>query len=92
MRTIEQQCIFAVGEPENGVTTVCFLLPEGAWEYMKSGLGHEFDMTKVGLPVRVVIGRCKSHADGMSMLNTSTETVDLRGMDMRIETDKKKVN
>ncbi len=80
----DEQCIFALSEPTNGVTTVLFLMPEGAWKYMQDGYGHEFDLTNVGLPVKVVIGRCKDHADGIKMLRVNNKTLDVRSLDMRL--------
>lgn len=65
------KCLFAytpAGNTESGVPMLLFLLPEAGWAYMANGLGHEFDLTNLGIPLQVVIARCVDHADGRAML------------------------
>lgn len=49
----------------DGVPMLLFMIPEDAWSYMVDGLGHEFDFTKIGIPMRVLIGRTATHRTGM---------------------------
>jgi hypothetical protein len=55
----------------NGVPLVTLMMPQKAWDYMVGGLGHEFDMTKLGIPMRILIGRCQDHADGVHILEVA---------------------
>lgn len=70
---IANKCLFAYTPAENnpdgsGTPILCFLMPEAAWEYMQGGMCHEFNLPTVGIPIQVVIGRCKDYADGRAML------------------------
>jgi hypothetical protein len=67
----EQQVIFAFvpqSKAADGIPTLTFMMPEASWHYMRNGLGHEFDLTNVGIPLRVIIGRSANHASGMAQL------------------------
>lgn len=90
MTTRDEKVIFAFtpgcDEPD-GIPSLAFIMPEAAWTYMRNGLGHEFDLTNVGIPLRVVIGRTETHETGMKLLeqaNTmkAAEYKDARYVDM----------
>jgi hypothetical protein len=71
MSNREEKVIFAFapgGDSPDGVPTLTFIMPEEAWHYMRTGMGHEFDLTMVGIPLRVAIGRTKNHASGIKLL------------------------
>lgn len=51
----------------DGVPVVTVLIPEKAWAYMIDGNCHDYDMTNIGIPLRLIIGRCHDHADGMTI-------------------------
>lgn len=89
--TREERVIFAFTPsdiaPEN-IPVLAFIMPEASWTYMQSGLGHEFDLTALGIPLRVVIGRTATHATGMEELRrahgeTAERYKDLRDADVR---------
>lgn len=67
----DEKVIFAFApahsQPDN-IPVMTFLMPEAAWSYMQKGLCHEFDLTNVGLPIRVLIGRTKTHQTGLKLL------------------------
>jgi hypothetical protein len=70
---IADKCLFAYTPAENnpdgsGTPMLCFLMPEAAWDYMRGGMCHEFNLTNVGIPIQVVIGRCKDYAHGKQLL------------------------
>jgi hypothetical protein len=70
----EMKCLFAytsAAHAPDGVPVLMFLMPEAAWAYMRDGLCHEFDLTNVGVPIQVVIGRCRDHAHGKAMLRAA---------------------
>ncbi len=70
----EFKCVFAYTAAKDnpaGLPGLTFLMPEAAWHYMESGMCHEFDLTKVGIPIQVIIGRCRDHAAGIDMLRQS---------------------
>lgn len=68
------KCLFAFTPADaapDGVPVLAFLMPEAGWSYMQNGMCHEFDLTNVGIPLQVVIGRCVDHADGMNILRAA---------------------
>jgi hypothetical protein len=72
-----EQCIFAFKPAENqpdGVPVLVFLMPQAGWDYMRNGLGHDFDLTNVGIPLKVLIGRCETRESGIAMLRKTGST------------------
>lgn len=49
-----EQVVFAVSSRDGGVD-VLLGVPTAAWEYMKDGKTHTFDLTKLGLPIRILL-------------------------------------
>jgi hypothetical protein len=84
----EMQVVFAMAPgraDKDGIPVLTFLMPPKSWTYMAGGMGHEFDLTNVGIPLRVLIGRCASHADGMDMIyRANADCKDARDVDMRL--------
>ena len=70
-KNIEEKVVFGVS-PEgcgDGVPLVLLGIPAGAWEYMKDGKTHTFDLTKIGLPIKLVIYGAETHDAAMKMIN-----------------------
>lgn len=56
----EEKVVFAVSprghvDDDDGTFDVLLGVPLAAWEYMKDGKTHIFDLTKLGLPVRILL-------------------------------------
>lgn len=84
-----EKCLFAYTPADgsaNGVPTLLFLMSEQAWDYMKNGMCHEFDLTSLGISIQVIIGRCKDHAAGLALLRAAgslvASTTDLTNSDI----------
>lgn len=63
--TAEEKVLFAVSsrEIDDGATFDVLLgVPLAAWEYMKDGHTHTFDLTKLGLPFRILLYGGPDHA------------------------------
>lgn len=74
----DKQVVFAMVPGHlspDGIPFLTFLMSDAAWHYMKDGLGHDFDLVNVGVPLRVQIGRCRSHADGRRMIEEANKRV-----------------
>lgn len=74
---------------DSNVPVLTFLMPQAAWDYMHGGLCHEFDLTKLGIPIQVVIGRCRDHVDGLEILQTVNggalrKHKDVRDVDLKL--------
>jgi hypothetical protein len=68
----EKRMVFAVAPPnpphENS-PMVLLGIPEGAWEYMKDGKTHTFDLTKVGIPIKIMLYGAKDQTEAMSFIH-----------------------
>jgi len=85
----DEQVLFAfakaVDEPD-GVPALLFLIPQAAWDYMKDGRGHDFDLTNLGIPLKVLIARTATNESGMNELRAvgvvDSNTKDAREVDI----------
>lgn len=50
----EQKVVFALSTRDEGYD-VLLGVPTAAWDYMKDGQTHTFDLTKLGLPIRIIL-------------------------------------
>jgi hypothetical protein len=67
---LEGKMVFGVS-PEgqgDGAPVVLLGIPAAAWEYMKDGKTHTFDLTRVGIPVKLVLYGAKDHATAMEYI------------------------
>ena len=67
---IEQKIVFAISPKGtgDGVPLLIMGVPAGAWDYMKDGKTHHFDLTKAGLPVKLVLFGAESHDAAMKVI------------------------
>lgn len=49
------QVVFAISPRGDDGTDVLLGVPTAAWEYMQHGKTHTFDLTKLGLPIRIIM-------------------------------------
>lgn len=87
MTDIENKMVFAVSPEGNGDGVPMLLLgiPAGAWEYMKDGKTHQFDLTKIGLPVRIMLYGAPDHSAAMKMVEGHLSDRGLPYLDARRE-------
>lgn len=66
----EQQVLFMFGPAERHGDSpmLVFAIPEAAWEYMKDGHTHEFDLEKVGIPLKVMLFGARDHQHAKDMI------------------------
>lgn len=60
---IERKLFFAAA-PEgtgDGIPMVIIGVPKAAWEYMRNGKTHTIDLTKAGIPVKLMMYGGKNH-------------------------------
>lgn len=89
MRKIkEEQVIFGLAPAMPGdVPTATLLMPKAGWHYMRDGLCHDFDLRPFGIPLKIVLGRCINHDDGLRILRQAFgdhPVRDLRHLDIGI--------
>jgi hypothetical protein len=74
--TIEQKIVFA-NSPRgqgDGVTLLLVGVPRDAWVYMKDGKTHHFDLTQVGMPVKMILFGARNHDAAMAVLQESAKS------------------
>jgi len=54
-----------------------------AWEYMKDGLTHTFDLTGIGVPVRMMLFRGKDHGAVMTEIESAAKAAGIPLLDER---------
>lgn len=67
---LEEKMVFGVS-PEgqgDGVPLILLGIPAGAWEYMREGKTHTFDLTKIGLPIKIMLYGAADHAAAMKLI------------------------
>lgn len=90
-----EQVVFAYASGEeqpDGVPILTFLMPEASWSYMEGGWCHEFDLTKVGIPIKVMIGRVRNHAHAHALIgkaNARRKPADVSHVDLHMGQEKK---
>jgi hypothetical protein len=86
-RNIEKKMVFAVA-PEgqgDGVPLVLLGIPTGAWEYMRDGKTHNFDLTRSGIPVKLMLYGAADHSAAMKVVEDHMKTLGLPLLDARRE-------
>lgn len=68
--TPEQRLVFAVSPngTGDGVPLVLVGIPIGAWDFMKDEHTHNFDLTKVGLPVKFILFGCTDRGRAIGII------------------------
>jgi hypothetical protein len=85
---IEEKIVFAIGMSD-GVPLIVLGVPKAAWEYMKDGKTHEFDFTKAGLGLRLVLFGAEDHDSAMKTIHQAATAkgegyIDARNKDFSI--------
>ena len=92
MSDVEKKVVFAVSPTGtgDGIPVVLIGIPAGAWEHMKDGKTSDFDLSRIGIPVKFMFFGAASHADAMKTLEaaaaaTGTALLDERRRDFSIK-------
>lgn len=69
MADTEHKIVFGVSGPDaRGTVTLLVGVPEAAWDYMKDGKTHHFDLTRTGLPIQLMLYGAKDHDAAMKVM------------------------
>lgn len=84
---IEDKMVFGISPNGNGdgIPVVLLGIPRGAWDYMHDGKTHSFDLTKVGIPVKILIYGADNHTAAMKMIEGHMSERGLPYLDQRRE-------
>ena len=65
---IDQKIIFMLTN-EGATPTLMLGIPKGAWEAIKEGRTQTFDLTKAGLPIKLIVFGGEDHDDIIKMIH-----------------------
>lgn len=51
----KNQVVFLAAQGEDGIPIVVLGVSKEAWEYCKDGKSHTFDLTRAGIPIRIML-------------------------------------
>lgn len=71
MRDVEQQVVFCAAKGAYDQDVVILGIPKGAWDYMKNGHTHTFDLTKVGIKLQIVLFGGADHSACMKLIESA---------------------
>jgi hypothetical protein len=89
----EQRVVFAVAAAPKPI--IVLGVSQAAWEYMEDGHTHTFDLTKVGLPVRIIMfggpdrAACEAWIAEHNKRLGVTDVIDRRAENLGIDTEEK---
>jgi hypothetical protein len=67
-RNIEEKMVFGLAPTASGKPVLMLGVPQGAWEYMKDGKTHTFDLTSLGVPIMLMLYGAKDHAEAVKLI------------------------
>ena len=84
--SIERKIVFGVAPPDRrGTATIMIGVPAGAWDHMKDGNTHHFDLTRVGLPTQFVLFGAETHDAAMKLIEQGAREAGAAYLDLRRE-------
>lgn len=63
----EEKMVFAVSKIGDE-PSLLLGIPQAAWEYMKDGKTHHFDLTKAGIPLKLLVFGCEKRGDAVTII------------------------
>ena len=82
-----EQVVFGVSPREDGTVDVLLGVSVAAWEFMKDGRTHTFDLTKLGLPVRILLYGGPDQAKVREVIDQHNAALGLTEVEDRQEDD-----
>lgn len=79
--TAENQVMFAMGVMDDNVPFLILGVSKEAWEYMKDGKTHTFDLSKAGLPLRVAMFGCADTKTARNELNNKLKSMGMGSLE-----------
>jgi hypothetical protein len=65
MKEEDKKVVVGLGGSDRSgdIPTIVLGMPEASWPEMEGGKTHSFDLSKIGIPVRIIMFRGKDHED-----------------------------
>ncbi len=85
-RDLEEKVVFGVSaDAGDGVPLVVVGIPAGAWDYMRDGRTNHFDLTRIGLPIKLVLFGAADHATAKAAIEAGQAAAGEASLDLRRE-------
>lgn len=83
--TIQQRLVFAIspGGTGDGVPLLLVGIPQGAFDYMRDGKTNTLDLTKLGVPLKLVVYGAESHAAAKKIIDDHNAAQGVPCLDLR---------
>lgn len=81
----DTQIVFSLTRDQKGGTVLILGIPGEAWEKIKNQNTANFDLSKVGLPLKVIIYGAEDHKAAMAVIDDYNRKMNLPYMDRRNE-------
>lgn len=78
--TNDEKVVFAITDDPKD-KTVILGVSDAAWNFMKDGMTHTFDLRSLGVPFKIILFGGRTNAQIRNMLNTDKNTLDVTGID-----------
>lgn len=72
----KKNMVFAVGPGNNDETFIMLGVSKAAWDHMKEGMTHTFDLTEViGQPIKIIVFGAKTQAQCIQVIQQHNESL-----------------
>lgn len=85
MSNIEEKIVFGMANTPDGKLVILIGVPNGAWEYMKDGKTNNFDLSRAGVPIQVLVYGGKDHSAVKKVVDDWNAGQGLPSLDLRRE-------
>jgi hypothetical protein len=84
-RNIEEKIVFAIAPSGqgDGVPLLLVGVPTGAWDYMKDGKTHHFDLSSIGIPFKLMMYGASDHGAAMKVIEEAAKQQNVPLLDER---------
>jgi hypothetical protein len=79
---IEEKLVFGISPTDTGADLLLGI-PAGAWEYMKDGKTHHLDLSRLGIPIRIILYGAATHDAAMKHVEEHNRSLGLPILDER---------
>ena len=83
MGRLDNQPMFMVSMAKDGIPFVIIGVPQGATTALERGMGHDFDLTPAGVPIRFSVMYGKDHVDVLTQIEDVAKQLDIPIIDER---------
>jgi hypothetical protein len=86
----DRNVLLSMMRGDDGISVLTFFIPEVAWDtVLKVGNTQQFDLTKVDVPLRVILTGCKDYQTAINMTEIAAALLGVKvkrtSVDLRIE-------